>query len=147
MEKLTTIAKVASGTVDLVWNGVFASVQFNADCTDVLHLCHGMCCTRRAGFVVELEENEKGGRYFSVPHPTRPGVEILRSKNDGSRCIYQDDAKCTIYQDRPKMCRQWHCSPEGQKLDTEIERRDAGWMLLPVRSEEAEFVQLRRDNG
>jgi len=96
---------------------------------------------------VELEELEKG-RYFSVPHPTRPGVEILDSWKDGSRCVYQkENGLCSIHEDRPKMCRQWHCSPEGEATDKQIERRDAGWQLLPVRKEEADFVESRRVSG
>lgn len=148
MEQITTtvLEQLKSGSIDVVWNGVFASVQFNCDCTDAVHLCHGMCCRRRSGYTVDLEISEYG-RYRSDPHPTRPFVNILATKKDGMACFYLDEEKgsCTIYERRPKMCRQWHCSPGGSKNDVEIERRDAGWMLLPVRKEEADFVQLRRE--
>lgn len=141
---MTVLEQHKSGLIAIVWNGVFASLQFNCSCLDAMHLCHGMCCTRRAGYSVELEESEKG-RYFSVPHPTRPDVEILASTIDGSRCVYQkEDGLCSIHLDRPKMCRQWHCSPGGEMTDKQIERRDAGWQLLPVRKEESDFVLSRR---
>lgn len=141
----TVLEQRKSGPIAIVWNGVFASVQFNCNCMDAVHLCHGMCCRRRAGYTVELEPNEYG-KYESEVHPTRPFTNILATKKDGMACFYLDEEKglCTIYERRPKMCRAWHCSPEGQRGDKEIERRDAGWMLLPVRKEEAEFVQLRR---
>lgn len=143
----TVLETVKTGSIAIVWNGVFASLQFNCSCLDAMHLCHGMCCHRRIGYAVELEESEKG-KYFSVPHPTRPGVEILQSMSDGSKCIYQEeDGLCSIHERRPSMCRQWHCSPQGEMTDQQIERRDAGWQLLPVRKEEADFVESRRDNG
>jgi Fe-S-cluster containining protein len=150
MVKTTTslLTERKTGPIAIVWNGTFASVQFNGNCLDMLEFCHGMCCRRRSGYTVELEASERG-RYFSEPHPTRPFVEILATKKNGETCVYQDEetGKCTIHEDRPKMCRQWHCSPEGSPDDKEIVRRDAGWMLLPVRKEEADFVSLRRADG
>jgi Fe-S-cluster containining protein len=135
----TVLEQTQSGPIAIVWNGVFASVQFNTDCLDALHLCHGMCCRRRSGYSVVLEPDE-------LPlYQHKAGV--LAAKKDGMTCWYQEEksGKCSIYQNRPKMCRQWHCSPQGQMGDKEIERRDAGWMLLPVRKEEADFVSLRRE--
>ena len=147
MVQITTavLEQRKSGSIDIIWNGVFAAVQFNCDCTDAVHLCHGMCCKRRSGYSVELT-SEEVGKYWSDLHPTKKSTHILMAKKDGMSCIYLDDEKgtCTIYDRRPQMCRQWHCSPQGSANDKEIERRDAGWMLLPVRKEEANFVQLRR---
>jgi Fe-S-cluster containining protein len=56
-------------------------------------------------------------------------------------CIYLEDGKCSVHQDKPKMCQQWHCSPRGEVNDSRIERRDAGWMLMPMRREEAQLIQ------
>lgn len=100
-----------------------------------------MCCRKRSGYSVELDADEL------ILYQHRNGT--LATKPDGMTCVYQDEVVglCTIHERRPKMCRQWHCSPKGEMGDTEIERRDAGWMLLPVRKEEAELVQLRRVNG
>jgi Fe-S-cluster containining protein len=139
----TVLEQTAKGPIQIVWNGVFASVQFNTDCLDALHLCHGMCCRSRSGYSVELEPDEVD-LYWHRQHPTSK-VPILQTKEDGS-CVYlTEEGRCGTYKTRPKMCRQWHCSPHGQMGDAEIERRDAGWMLLPVRKEEADFVSLRRE--
>lgn len=95
---------------------------------------------------MELAEDEVG--YFFTPHPAKPEVRILATKDDGLECIYlTEEGRCGIYQRRPKMCRQWHCSPEGQMDDKEIERRDVGWLLTPMRKEESEFVEYRRKDG
>lgn len=137
-ETTTVIEEPQSGRIAIVWNGVFTSVQFNCDCLEALKYCHGMCCRRRAGYSVELE-NDELLRY-------KNSRGILATKEDGMECFYlTEEGKCSIHDSRPKMCRQWHCSPQGSKNDAEIVRRDAGWMLMPIRKEEAEFVSLRRD--
>jgi hypothetical protein len=130
----TVLEELKSGQIVFVQNGVFASIQFRCDCLDAIHLCHGMCCTRRAGFSVELEEDE-------LPNYFHNEKGILASTPDGMACFYLREGKCGIYERRPRMCRQWHCSPDGQKDDDQIVRRDAGWILIPVRKEEADFVQ------
>jgi Fe-S-cluster containining protein len=139
---------VKSGSIDLMWNGQFASMELNCDCLDALPVCHGACCRLRIGYSVELEPDEVD-KFEHREHPTRPGVIILASKPDHSSCLYLDDetSLCTIHERRPKMCRRWHCSPGGQLNDKEIERRDAGWMLLPLRKEEQEFLLSRRQDG
>ena len=143
-EERQTLREVASGKIEIIWNGVFSRVEMNCSCLDALPLCHGMCCKNRSGYAVELEQDEI---YFYQHrwHPTRD-VAILSVKEDGSSCIYFDDKKgmCTIHERRPRMCRRWHCSSGGQIDDKEIERRDAGWMLLPVRAEEAELVRNQK---
>ena len=135
LESRITLQVVSSGTIDIVWNGVFSRLELNTSCMDALHLCHGMCCTRRAGFSVKLEEDERSS-YLNTNG-------VLASTPDGMACVYLKEGKCGIYERRPRMCRAWHCSPQGQKDDDQIKRRDAGWMLLPVRKEEADFVQSR----
>jgi hypothetical protein len=143
MDDRVSITNVPSGSVDLVWNGVFARIEFNCNCMDALPLCNGMCCRKRSGYSVELEEDELGF-YQHRYHPIT-GAAILATTEDGMTCIYHRiDGKCGIHNRRPKMCRQWHCSPQGALNDEEIVRRDSGWILNPVRKEETEFVQLRR---
>jgi Fe-S-cluster containining protein len=135
---------VPSGKIEIVWDGTFTRVEFNCDCTEANPICRGMCCRWRTGYSVELEPEEEP-YYESIPHPTRKDVRILSPNKDRTWCTYFDENKglCKIYKTRPKMCRQWHCSPGGQPEDTEIERRDAGWALFPVRMEEANFVQYK----
>lgn len=144
----TVIEQPKTGQIAIVWNGAFAAVQFNCSCLDALKFCHGMCCRWRSGYTVELTE-EEAEHYAWIRHPTRPDTKVLAPKKETMSCVYLDDAsgKCTIHSIRPKMCRQWHCSPGGEKLDREIEKRDAGWYLMPVRKEEAEFLQLKRERN
>ncbi|SRR5580765_3218523 len=142
MEPLVSVLKeTPSGNIESVFDGVTLRILYNASCRDVNDVCRAACCRYRSGYSITLEPEEIG-RYESRPFPGKPEVEILRSKEDGLSCIYLDDEKalCTIYERRPKMCRSWHCSPDGSKGDPEITERDAGWMLLPMRREEAMYI-------
>ena len=138
----TVIKELKSGSIDVTWDGHFVRTEFNCSCIEANSICHGMCCRSKAGFSVELEEDE----YYFYQHKFHPRtrVPLLATTADGTSCIYLDAEKglCTIHDKRPKMCRQWHCSPQGEKKDKEIVCRDAGWMLLPMRKEEAELYEL-----
>lgn len=140
----TTLISLKTGLIESVTDGVLTRLEFNCDCIDAVSVCRAACCRTKTGYSVELEP-EEFGRFLSTPHPTRPGIEILQKKVDGLSCIYLDDrtSLCTIHERRPQMCRRWHCSPDGQKQDGEIEVRDAGWLLTPLRKEEAEAVLLQ----
>ncbi len=144
MEEKRTLVTVPSGSIDLVWNGALGLLQFNASCVDVLPYCRGMCCRIRVGYSVELEPDEVDN-YQTRKHPTRNGVFILAAKEGNTSCVYLDDetSLCTIHERKPRMCKKWGCSPGTEIDDKGIERRDAGWALLPFRKEEAELVQLQ----
>ena len=151
METRTVLKKLKStvqrpnsgGTIDLVWDGAFVRLEFNSSCISALPFCKGMCCRQRSGYAVELEEDELD-KFEHKEHPHRPGVQILQTKAGGLDCFYLDSktSMCTVHRDKPKMCQAWHCSPGGEKDDEKITRRDAGWLLMPMRKEEAELVQL-----
>jgi Fe-S-cluster containining protein len=141
----TTLKQAPSGTVDLVWDGALLRIEFNCKCIDAVAFCRGMCCRKRVGFSVELEPDEFW-KYKNREHPIHKGVFILESKPDESACFYFDEETscCTIHDRKPKMCRAWGCSPGTEKEDAGIERRDAGWMLLPMRKEEADLIQIQQ---
>jgi hypothetical protein len=143
MVRRNVLRAVNSGLIQIAFDGVLNRIEFNCNCLDALEVCQAQCC-RRSGYSVELEPDEVG-RFRSVPHPTRLGVTLLAKKDDGLSCYYLGDAfgTCTIYERRPTMCRQWHCSPRGQEKDLEIVVRDAGWVLSPLRKEEADAVQAQ----
>ena len=136
-----TLRAVQSGLIQISFNGVLNRIEFNCNCMDALSICGAQCCRTRSGYSVELEPDEVD-RFQSAPHPTRLGTQILKKSNDGLRCWYLDDERglCTIYERRPLMCRQWHCSPHGQTKDDEIVVRDAGWTLVAVRKEEEAII-------
>jgi len=144
---MKVLAVVDSGRIDMVWNGAFSRVEFNCSCLDALPYCKGMCCRLRAGYSIELEEDEIA-LFENKEHPTRKGVRILKSKEDGLNCYYlTKEGLCSIHERKPRMCRRWHCSPGGERDDNTIERRDAGWLLMPLRREEVDLIDQQLVGG
>lgn len=137
MEKLTLV-HVQSGTIDLVWNGIEAILQFNANCVDCLPYCKAMCCR---SFSIGLDDDEKQKFTQIRKHPFIPnGAMLLR--NEDRSCVYlQDDCKCGVHNDKPRMCKRFACSPGCQPGDETITRRDAGWKLEIFRREAAALVE------
>jgi Fe-S-cluster containining protein len=68
----------------------------------------GSCtaCCRSPHVLVELDQAE-AERYGGVWSEERTR-KVLPKKADGS-CVYLIDEKCSIYQDRPLMCRTYDC--------------------------------------
>jgi len=131
MEDRQVLAEVPSGKVELVFNGVFSTLQFNAECMDVIHLCKGMCCRLRQGFTVLLKEDEIG-KYKSEPFRKDQSLQVLQRSEDGQSCTYLDQEKstCTIHDHSPWMCGAYHCSPGGK--GERVEHRDGGWFWSPM---------------
>jgi Fe-S-cluster containining protein len=66
---------------------------------------------------------------FKYKTEIQDGIRVLIAKPNGD-CLYLDGARCSIYNDRPHQCRAWHCSPEGNKDDPQITKRENGWLLV-----------------
>ncbi len=122
------IKDLPSGTIDIVQVGAVSLLQFNASCKDALPYCKGMCCGSRYAYNVILEPEEVAA-YASVKVKDQ---DVLAFDPADMRCIYQDKEghHCKIYEDRPSMCRQWHCSPEGKGEG--INFRGLGFFLAPA---------------
>lgn len=127
-ESRQLIAEVASGSIEMVFDGDSQLLQFNCSCDDALPYCRAMCCRHRPYFNILLESDEIE-KFKSVPHPQRTELFILQE--EGSRCVYlnNDTCDCVVHTDKPKACAAYHCSPGG--VGDNIKMRDVGWLLLP----------------
>jgi hypothetical protein len=80
-----------------------AIVSQPIDCAARLHLCKARCCS----FAVELTavDVEEGRLRWDLETPY-----LLRKDEDG-QCSYLERATggCTVYEDRPAMCREYDC--------------------------------------
>jgi hypothetical protein len=115
--------------VELVRQGPFLLLQFNMGCLEALPACGAQCCRMRPEFSVPLTEEELAW----MPSEIMGEIRVLAGTPEGD-CWYLKDSRCSIYDRRPKACREWHCSPRGGLMDPEIVKRDAGWALWPARS-------------
>ena len=96
---------------------IAGQVRFDGKCEETRPACGAICCKN---VVVLLTEEEKtGGRYdFVGPTPncnckvcqlliSRNAVSLRRKE---SGCVYLDGSnKCSIYENRPAMCRDFNC--------------------------------------
>ena len=81
--------------------------------------CDGQCC--RVGFVVQVFPGEKlygDGRYVhkSIQAPSGKPFHNMKSNGDGYTCIALDEnGKCTVWDKRPQMCRDFEVDSERCK--------------------------------
>lgn len=88
-----------------------------------------LCCYDDA---IVILPHEDASQYETVPHPQHDQVRMLKHKANGA-CWYLGDAGCTIYDKRPRLCREFDCRrlALGQTY-TEARKRDRQG-IAPIR--------------
>lgn len=73
------------------------------DCDNRLEICRAACC--RLPFALTESEVRDGSLQWSIDHP------FVRSAGKDGYCVYldRDTMKCTIYEQRPAVCRNFLC--------------------------------------
>lgn len=119
------LSQTPNGKIEIVESQGVSFLQFNGPCEEMLPYCGACCCRGRDVFGVLLTEEEA----TRLQHRTRNGIKILAS--NGTRCAYlNDDCRCNVHDEKPKVCREWHCSPGGEGTN-----KGNGWMMLPTNTE------------
>lgn len=104
----------------VVLDGKNRKLLFKGDCFEVLDFCEAICCREWNVFITE--EEFQSGLYKVKKTCVRDQqgcgnkknqclnrVYQLEKKTDGS-CFYLDnESKCSIYNNRPKVCREFNC--------------------------------------
>jgi Fe-S-cluster containining protein len=126
--------------------------------------CKGCC---RSSMFIHIEPQESQTlqripRALLFPAPGRPKGHLLLGYNDKGECPMFVDERCSIYEDRPRTCREYDCrvfAATGIAVDREsqpeIAERVEAW-VFQFESEEsrkeyrilqwaAAFLQERRD--
>ena len=127
-------------SINFVRQGAFMLIQFNSSCDEALPVCQANCCRLRKYYSVDLTEEEatrlKTQTIYKIEFGVTAGPfgerKVLAGTPEGD-CVYLKDNRCSIYETRPKACREWHCSPQGGLGDSEITKREQGWVLFPAR--------------
>ena len=105
----------------LVFDGKKQKLGFQGDCLDVLSVCEAMCCRVKWKISLSLKEYESG--LYQAEQICRltekachkPAVKCnSRSyqlkKNASGTCPHlNDDNLCAIYENRPKVCKDFSC--------------------------------------
>lgn len=126
------LVQLPSGSIDIVFDGITSSLEFNCSCTDALPYCNAQCCRLRSLYGVPLYETERYNFKWDKARQvkTDDGVfNILQSKpEDGSCAHLLGNGLCEVHEAKPKNCKNWHCSPGG--VGEGITIRANGWILL-----------------
>jgi Fe-S-cluster containining protein len=85
-----------------------SEVQQRVDCTACANCCRYSVVSVNQSDIESIAEHigttsEAVTRLYTVPDPEAPALPILRNSGDG--CIFLDGNLCTIYEARPKTCR------------------------------------------
>lgn|GEM_PF-1870901 len=78
------------------------------DCSARLPICKAVCCSLR--FPLSAAEVEAGAVKWELGHPY-----VIRHSSVGF-CVHNDRATggCTVYEDRPQVCRRYSCADDGR---------------------------------
>jgi hypothetical protein len=121
-----TLAKVASGEIAIEQGSDGIFLRFDCDCIDALSVCQAQCCGLRGTTVLpeELEVTD-----FPVYFDEIVGAYVLARSSDGfCACLDRRTRMCAIYDQRPKTCRDFHCTRgadvRGWKIPNKVYRQD-----------------------
>lgn len=121
----TVIRNTPSGPIQLVFNGSELVIEFNCECEHALPICHAICCRYRPYYNVEVRPEEVA--KYQCEANEQSGLHVLQSVNGD--CVYLSGDLCQVNDDKPSVCQEWHCSPEGK--GTSLKVRKNGWVILP----------------
>lgn len=84
------------------------------DCAARIPVCHGVCC--RLKFALSQQEIERGVVKWDIGHPY-----VIRQDSNGY-CTHNAGGShaCTIYDDRPQLCRDYSCRHD-QRIWTDFD--------------------------
>jgi hypothetical protein len=100
-------------------------VVFHGDCAEMRATCKAMCC--REWVVTVTAEEYASSRYDAdiacvltdrdCRTPARPcrNRQYRLKKREDMSCIYLEDNRCHIYEERPRTCRDFQCT-DGWRL-------------------------------
>lgn len=124
---------VSSGEIAIETGGDGVFLRFDCDCEDALPYCKAACCGLH-GIDVEPQElvqqitftgHDGKKRTMQLGNLTTKdeddGPEMIRASDSFCTCLDRQTRRCVIYKDRPKTCRDFHCtrgpSVRGWRLD------------------------------
>ena len=87
------------------------------NCEERIHLCKAACC--RLHFALTVNEIENGKAKWDLGQP----YFIRQSKDGYCTHIHGGKHQCTIYNDRPKICRKYTCA-DDKRIWTDFEKME-----------------------
>jgi len=112
------------------------------NCAERLPVCKAACC--KLNFALSPDEVESGKVKWELGHPY-----FIRHENNGC-CSHLDSGKqcCSIYDDRPKVCRQYSCANDKRiwkDFDNMILNEE--WMAQNLAAKEPRIFSIKMNSA
>lgn len=113
-----------------------SEVQRHVDCTACANCCRHSIVSINKYEIHDIAAHlaitpENFVRLYTVPDPDAPALRILR--NSGQGCVFLDGSLCTIYEARPKACRDFpHVAVGNHSLGGRPASLDRWAALCPI---------------
>lgn len=112
--RVTVLKSLPSGEIRIESGADGVYIVFDADCLDALPICKAACCGH-PGTYIKPEElpllNEIAEEIKKTIVVEHNGRLLMRRESDGlCACLDRKTRTCNIYEDRPHVCRAFHCS-------------------------------------
>jgi hypothetical protein len=111
-ERVTVIREVPSGEIRSEVGADGLHILFDCDCLDALPFCKSTCCAM-PGTVVTPEEYERLSEInpkLVIQNPLDGDYEMRRESDGYCAALNRETGLCSIYEERPNVCRRFHCS-------------------------------------
>lgn len=107
---------------------------FDGDCLEMLPYCRAQCCALK-GTIIFDEEIENLAKIYGeeaankiISYSSELDEFVLKRDSDGRcTCLDRDSKLCSIYENRPNTCQQFHCSRgsgmRGWKMENVVRRQ------------------------
>lgn len=125
IERRTVLQSVPSGEIAIEQGADGIFLRFDCDCIDALPVCQAQCCAL-PGTIVLPDELQKIDYPVELEDSSGAFV-LLRSSDSFCACLDRKTRMCQIYDDRPQVCQDFHCtkgaSQRGWKIPNSICRQ------------------------
>ena len=122
-----TLVTLPSGEIRIEDGADGAYLLFDAECLDCLPYCRAQCCGL-IGTVISPDEYHS--EMYEAYWDERTQAMVLKRDADGMcYALDRDTKRCSIYENRPHTCKQFHCtrdaSARGWKLNNSVSRQSS----------------------
>ena len=121
----TVLRSVPSGEIAIEQGADGIFLRFDCNCTDALPVCQAQCCALPGTMILPSEFQEIN---YPASFDDSAGYFVMERSSDGfCTCLDRRTRLCSIYEDRPKTCKDFHCtrgaSQRGWKIPNSVCRQ------------------------
>lgn len=106
------------------------------DCRSILPICKGRCCTLH--FALSTQDLDEGVIRWDYGKPY-----MIKQRLEDGRCVHNhpEEHYCTVYEHRPRPCRQYDCRTD-QRIWKDFDKRELADLSPYARKEAGESPPL-----